>query len=262
MASRRQIWLVPACAAFAGIRRMARRSGVTDEEFFGPLPGDDVMTHPMLEWTRATTIYVPPERVWPWLVQMGYGRGGWYTNERFDRIVWHIENPSSDVILPEWQHLTVGHIVPDGPDFAAYFRVKEIREYETIVYHSIRHPYRGQPVDPTDPAALKRRESDLVAGGDHIDFSWAFVLRPIGLHATRLLIRARADLRPRWARFTEMAFGLVDLYHVTTMFNGIRRRAEGSSSGLRPVRETRKEGESNDQHRGDGSARGPTRSGS
>ena len=161
MASRRQIWLVPAFAAFAGIRRVARRSGVTDEEFFGPLPGDDVMTHPMLEWTRATTIDVPPEQVWPWLVQMGYGRGGWYTNERFDRIVWHIENPSADVILPEWQHLAVGDVVPDGPDFAAYFRVKEIRENETIVYHSIRHPYRGQPVDPTDQEALRagRRNS-------------------------------------------------------------------------------------------------------
>jgi len=230
MAYRSLVRLGLGFATYAAVRRLARRSGATDEEFFGPLPGDDVMAHPMLEWTRATTINAPPEDVWPWLVQMGYGRGGWYTNERFDRIVWRIENKSSDVILPDWQQLAVGDIVPDGPDCAAYFRVREVRRHEAIVYHSIRHPYRGQAVDPTDAAALERRENDLVAGGHYIDFSWAFVLRPVGGHATRLLIRARADLYPRWVRVTEMAFGLVDLYHVTAMFNGIRSRAEGRSS--------------------------------
>ncbi len=214
----------------AGIRRLSRRSGVTDEEFFGPLPGDDVIPHPMLEWTRATTIEAPPARVWPWLVQMGYGRGGWYTSERFDRIVWRIENPSSDVILPEWQHLGVGDIVPDGPGYAAYFRVMQVQEDEAIVYHSIRHPYRGRPVDPTDAAALEQRERELVAGGVYLDFSWAFVLRPVGGHATRLLVRARADVFPRWVRVSELIFGIVDLYHVTTMFRGIRRRAEAATS--------------------------------
>lgn len=227
MAFRSLVRLGTACATLAAIRRLARRSGVTDEEFFGSLPGDDVIAHPMLEWTRATTINAPPGKVWPWLVQMGYGRGGWYTNERFDRIVWRIENKSSDVILPEWQQLAVGDVIPDGPDYAAYFRVREVTKHEAIVYHSIRHPYRGQAVDPTDAAALEQREDDLLGGGTFIDFSWAFVLRPVGDNATRLLIRARANLSPRRARVVEPIFGIVDLFHVTTMFSGIRRRAEG-----------------------------------
>jgi proline iminopeptidase len=236
MAYSSSVRLAAGYAALAGIRRLARRSGATDDEFFGTLAGDDVIAHPMLEWTRATTINVPPDRVWPWLVQMGYGRGGWYTSERFDRIVWRIENKSSEVILPEWQDLSVGDIVPDGPGYAAYFRVAEVREHEAIVYHSIRHPYRGQEVDPANPSALERREHDLVAGGTYIHFSWAFVLRPVGDRATRLLIRARADLSPRWARFTEPAFGMVDLYHVTMMFRGIRRRAEGRPHRPAPAR--------------------------
>jgi len=96
------------------------------------------------------------------------------------------------------------------------------------LYHSIRHPYRGRAVDPTDAGALERREADLIAGGLHLDFSWTFALRPVGEDATRLLVRARSDLHPRWLRISEPLFGLVDLYHVTTMFNGIRRRTEGS----------------------------------
>jgi len=214
-----------ALAAGATLRRVSRRSGATDLEFFSALPGDNVMPHPMFEWTRATTLAAPPEQIWPWLVQMGYGRGGWYTNERVDRIVWRIENKSSHVVLDEWQQLAAGDIVPDGPEFSAYFRVMEVQEHRAIVYHSIRHPYRGQPIDPTDAAALQRREDELIAGGVYLDFSWTFVLVPIDAQRTRLLIRARSDAHPKWIRVAEPLFGIIDLFHVTTMFRGIRRRA-------------------------------------
>ncbi len=212
--------------AYAAARRLSRRSGVTGEDYFGGLPGDDVVPHPMIEWTRGTTVHARPHEIWPWLVQMGYGRGGWYTSERFDRLVWRIENPSAEEVLPEWQELSVGDIVPDGPDYAAYFRVVEIRAPHAIVYHSIRHPGRGQAVDPTDPEALRRREEELQRGGVYIDFSWAFVLRPVDDHTTRLFIRTRANIYPRWMRFTEVPLGFVDLFHVTTMFRGIKRRVE------------------------------------
>ncbi|MDH5373286.1 MAG: hypothetical protein OEX97_10120 [Acidimicrobiia bacterium] len=135
------------------------------------------------------------------------------------------------MILPEWQQLKVGDIVPDGPDFAAYFRVMEVRQNEAIVYHSIRHPYRGQAVDPNDAAAVARREGELIAGGLYLDFTWTFTLRPVGDDATRLFVRARSDLHPRWLVAMETIFGLVDLFPVTTMFRGIKRRSE---AGTRP----------------------------
>lgn len=212
--------------ALAWVRRVSRRSGVTDAEFCAPLPGDDVLADPMIEWTRATTIRAAPAEVWPWLVQMGYGRGGWYTSERFDRIVWRIENRSADRILPQWQDLAVGDIVPDGPGFAAYFHVVEVVEHEAIVYRSIRHPYRGHPVDPTDPVRVAAVERELVDGGVYLDFSWAFVLRPVGEDSTRLIVRTRANVAPRWARLAEVPLGLVDLYHVSTMFREIAGRVE------------------------------------
>jgi len=63
---------------------MSVRTGVSDEEALGSLPGDEFIAHPMVEWTRGVTVHAAPERVWPWLVQMGYGRGGWYTPEWVD----------------------------------------------------------------------------------------------------------------------------------------------------------------------------------
>lgn len=214
------------CLICAAVRRMSQRSGTTDAEFRGSLPGDDLLPHPMLEWTRATTIDAPPDHVWPWLVQMGYGRGGWYTSELFDKIVWRIENTSCDEILAEWQHLEVGDIVPDGPNHAAYFRVVRLGQHEHIVYHSIRHPFRGHPVDPTDPEALEQLEHDLINGGFYLDFSWAFVLRPLAEGRTRLLVRTRANYKPPSFCVSEIPLGLVDFYHVSTMFRGIKRRVE------------------------------------
>ena len=241
MTTRSVIRLALALTAMVAVRRIARRSGVTTSELHESLPGDDVLLQPKVEWTRATTIKAPPDRVWPWIAQMGFGRGGWYTSEAFDRIVWRIDNPSSDLILPQWQHPEVGDIIPDGPEFAAYFRVAQIDAGEAIVYRSIRHPYRGHPVDPHDASALTCLEQDLIDGGLYLDFSWVFVLRAIEPGSTRLVVRTRASYEPRWLWLAEVPLGLVDLLHVSTMFRGITRRAEDFhrqpprfSSAIRP----------------------------
>ena len=105
--------------ASAVLYRFSWRSGARDAEAFGSLPGDDIMPHPMIEWTRATTIHATPDRIWPWLVQMGHGRAGWYTNERVDQLIWGVSARNADHILPEYQRLEVGDLIPDGPDHAA-----------------------------------------------------------------------------------------------------------------------------------------------
>ncbi len=72
-------WLLGAAS-----RRLSVRTGVSDAEAYGSVPGDDIIPHPMVEWTRGVTVQTTAERVWPWLAQMGYGRGGWYTPEWVD----------------------------------------------------------------------------------------------------------------------------------------------------------------------------------
>ncbi len=223
---RRLVVGVALVAVVAGLRRLSWRSGVSNDEAFGPLPGDDVIPHPMVEWTRGITIRASPAMVWPWLVQMGYHRGGWYTNEQLDKLVWRVDARNANCILPEYQDLAVGDIVPDGPDHAAYFWVRSIETERTIVYYSIRHPYRGHPTDPADHQGLLRLEKDLIASGKYLEFSWTFALQPLGPQATRLLIRTRANYAPTAVRVASIPLGLVDVYLAHSILKGIKRRAE------------------------------------
>jgi hypothetical protein len=232
--------MAAASLTMSGLRRMAHRTGMTDDEVFGSLPGDGVVPHPMLEWNRALTIDAESDEVWPWLVQMGYGRAGWYTPEAFDRWanrwVWRLETkypyrPSPWVLLPEYQDIAVGDIIADGPEYAAFFRVMSVDPYRSLVYYSIRHPWRGKPVDPNDAAAVRAREAELRDGGVFLEFSWAFVLRPVG-DGTRLLYRARSNVAPRIARLLDVPLGLVDIYEGMGMLYGIRNRVLATQTGM------------------------------
>ena len=87
----------------------------------GRRPGPDAA----LVETRGITIDAPPEAVWPWLVQMGYGRGGWYSYDQMDNSA-----PSADRIMPELQDLSVGDIMPTWP--GGGFRVADMTPGESM----------------------------------------------------------------------------------------------------------------------------------
>src|SRR5437660_8162880 len=95
---------------------LGKRWGATEDEVHRSLPGDDLVPHPMLETTHAITIHAPAAAIWPWLVQMGYDRGWWYTDARWYRLLetslWKAKpHTSADRIIPEFQHLAVGDTV-------------------------------------------------------------------------------------------------------------------------------------------------------
>jgi hypothetical protein len=95
--------------AFAPVyRRWHLRWGATDAEVAGAMPGDELVAEPSFNATRAITIDAPPEAVWPWLVQIGYGRAGFYSYDLFDNAA----RPSAERILPEYQEPKVGDWVP------------------------------------------------------------------------------------------------------------------------------------------------------
>ena len=90
------------------MRRWHLRWGATDAEVAGPMPGDDVVPRAQFNATRSITINASPTEVWPWIAQLGYRRGGFYTYDQVD----NAGEPSADSIIEEYQHLKVGDEIP------------------------------------------------------------------------------------------------------------------------------------------------------
>ena len=97
------------------LRRWFARWGTTPEEVNRIMAGDAVISKPTHSATHAVTVDAPPEDIWPWLVQMGYRRGGLYSYDWLDRLFGFLDRPSADRILPEFQQLAVGDKIHLGP---------------------------------------------------------------------------------------------------------------------------------------------------
>ena len=85
--------LLAAASGALLLRRLGRRWGATDDEVHRPMPADELIPHPMVETTHAITIQAAAAEVWPWLVQMGMDRGGWYSDPEwwdglFEKVLW------------------------------------------------------------------------------------------------------------------------------------------------------------------------------
>jgi hypothetical protein len=93
-------------------RRTMGRWGATSEEVARALPGDDEVPHSQIASTRAISIHTPATAVWPWLVQMGWKKAGWYSYDRID----NDRIPSAERIIPELQGLQIGDLVPEGAE--------------------------------------------------------------------------------------------------------------------------------------------------
>ena len=207
---------------------MSHGWGSTAGEQDKPLVGDEEVSRPSEQTTHAITIRRPPEEVWPWLVQMGYGRAGWYTPAWVDQL-WRVRNPSADRIHPEFQELSVGDQILDGPPGTATFRVLRVDPAHALVLHSQRHPTTGRPPDPTKSNP-----------GPYLDFTWAFVLEP-AVEGTRLLLRTRSNSQPAWMRvIARFALRPADIVMGRWMLKGIRRRVEAGSLHRNKVHRARR----------------------
>jgi len=110
------------------VRPWARTWGVDETEAATMLPGDDIVPDATTVETRAITIDADPSDVWPWLLQMGYGKAGFYSYDRFDQ-----KGVSADEIVPEWQTLDVGGSVPTNP--AGGFEVRVFEPQHALVLY-------------------------------------------------------------------------------------------------------------------------------
>ncbi|MEZ4503475.1 MAG: hypothetical protein R3C39_12685 [Dehalococcoidia bacterium] len=132
--------MVGAAAAWALLYRLGRTWGATTAERERCLPGDELVSRATVVTDHAIDIDASAERIWPWLVQVGWGRGGWYTYRWVDALLFPANAPSAATIRPELQGLAVGDVVPDGPpESGCFFTVEEVERNRTLVLLSHTH---------------------------------------------------------------------------------------------------------------------------
>ena len=191
--------------------RLGRTYGSTRAEREDVLPGDDIIAEPVVVTDHAITIGAPPSSVWPWLVQMGWGRAGWYTARWVDRLLFPANGPSAERVVPELQDIEVGTFIPDGaPETECGLYVEVLEPERSLVLHSNSH----LPLSWRDRAGM--------------DWSWAFVLTPLeGGRRTRFHFRSRWTTRPWWLTAGGwLAVVPADFVMSRDMLRGVRRRAE------------------------------------
>jgi len=193
--------VVGAYAAF--LREKQLRWGALPEEVNAPLPGDDVIPVANHMATRAIRIDVAREAVWPWLAQLGQGRGGFYSYDGLENIA-GCQVHSAERIEPQWQDVAV------GDDF---------RLHPEITLQVIR-------ADPPHSLVVAGVASDDAGAEAPYDFSWAFVLVPTRGGATRLVVRERYGYRAGWAPLMVEPLSVVSFVMTQRMLRGIRERAE------------------------------------
>ncbi|WP_435151877.1 hypothetical protein [Haladaptatus sp. DFWS20] len=149
------------------------RWGATDEEVDRPLPGDGIIHSPRVQATHAISIDAPVEDVWPWLVQLGQERGGFYSYDWLENLV-GADIHNADRILPKHQTLEVGDTVRLAPE-----------------------DYPAQSPDSAPVVAIldPGRAIVLRPPGDTPRWTWTFVLRPVDENTTRFIVRMRSGDR-------------------------------------------------------------------
>lgn len=188
------------------VRRWLLHWGATQAEVDADLPGDELVPRPTWQSTRGIDIAAPVDAVWPWLAQMGQDRGGLYSYDWLENLA-GLEFDNADRIVPEWQSVQTGDIVRFAPNQDTLL-VARVEPEHFLVWR-------------------------VLKPGTHLgaDATWAFVLRAVDAHHSRLIQRFRFGIGPR--AFSGVLYtALIEIPHFVMerrMLLGIRERANRSS---------------------------------
>src|SRR6266699_3846306 len=191
-----------AAAYLLVVRPWQLRWGATNEERDATLDGDDLIPTPDLMATRAITVHTMAAQVWPWIAQLGQGRGGFYSYDALENLAGCAIH-SADRIVPEWQDVKVEDLVKLAPEVG--LGVAVVEQGRALVLQG------GVPMDTVPPP---------------YDFTWAFVVWEQPEGTTRLLVRERYAYTQRWAPFLVEPVAVVAFVMTQRMLRGIRDRAE------------------------------------
>ncbi len=179
------------------IRPWQLRWGATNAEIKRSMPGDDIVSKPSFNATRAVTVLAPANNIYPWIVQMGINRAGWYSYDLLDNLA----RKSAESILPEYQNLQIGDLVPMSSDGKQGTWVKGFGKNQWMLWWD----QKG-------------------------DSSWAWSIYPDGKSKSRLVTRVR--MKYRWFSSAVLFNLLIEFFDMLMMRKsllGIKRRAEAMS---------------------------------
>ncbi len=201
-------------AALLVVKALGRRWmagwGATTEELAARLPGDGIIEGTDLTATRAVTVYARAADVWPWVAQLGQGRGGFYSYDGLENL-FGCDIHSADRVVPEWQDVVVGAEVRLAPELA--LTVAAVEPGRSLVLRG------GVPMGRRTPAPF--------------DFTWAFVLNEEPDGTTRLVARERYEYLRWWAALVVEPMSVVSFVMSRRMLRGIADRAERSVAAAR-----------------------------
>ena len=160
------------------IRPWHLRWGASDEELCRHFPGDKLIPYPKLKATHAVTIHASPAEIWPWIAQIGQGRGGFYSYDWIESLL-GLNIHSSERIIPQLQNIKSGDKIPLGPDGLDFPIWMVEKEKALVLYGDTR---TSKPLDPL-----------VLTQGDFFTASWGFYLEKQPNGSTRLIERWRAD---------------------------------------------------------------------
>ena len=168
--------------------------GASDEEVYRSMPGDDIVSKPSFDATRAVTINASPENIYPWIVQIGLNRAGWYSYDWLDNLA----RKSAEKILPAFQKIEIGDLIPMSPDGKQGVWVKAFRENESMLWW------------------------DKVG-----DTTWVWGIYSDGEKCCRLVTRVR--MKYRWRSLSAIFNLIIEFFDFPMMRKcmlGIKKRAE------------------------------------
>lgn len=181
------------------VRPWHLRWGATDLEASAAMPGDDLLPGAHFTATRAITIAAPPEAVWPWITQVGFGRAGFYSYDLLD----NLGRPSANHLNPRWTDPQIGDLaapMAEPATSATSFRVRLVEPPHHLVW--------AKP-----------------------DSTWSWQLTRLTGGATRLVTRLKVRYRPSpWLPLTVGLIELGDFVMMRRMLLNLRRRAEDAGS--------------------------------
>lgn len=199
------------------VRQRFNRWGASDAECRSAMPGDDLVPEPRLSSTRAITIDAPPAAVWPWLLQLGQGRGGLYSYDGLENLL-GLDIHSAGEILPAHQHLAPGDTVRLGKPGSPAFSVVQVDPGRSLVLISA-DPATGEPVGT--PVR------------DGTGATWQWQLRPVrDGRATRLISRQRTT-HPDGQRLLWRLVEPIGFVMERRMLLGIKDRCERAATAQR-----------------------------